>query len=219
MGTDITGTLAGRGSTTGARNCNRCGRVHEPADCPYKTVECHARKKKGHLKKMCSSRAEHFIEEQGSGEQGEQPEEDYVGNFGLFHHSSGGGKPRSVTLVINSIELEMGIDTESARTIVSRDTCDRLLGGQKLTPTTMVLRTYAGETLSLLGTCQVEVIYGDSKHQLELLVANVSGQSPILGREWLAQIRLDWKAVFPTNPLEMEDVLGKHGVFQGGLTP
>ena len=78
--------------------------------------------------------------------------------------------------------------------------------------------TYAGGILPLLGTCQVEVGYGDSKHQLELLVANVSGQPPILGRDWLAQIHLDWKTVFHINCLKLEDVLGKHkGVFQGGL--
>ena len=59
----------------------------------------------------------------------------------LFHHSSGGGNPWSVTLTINSTELEMEIETGSARTIVSRDTFDRLLGGQKLEETTTVLRT------------------------------------------------------------------------------
>ena len=167
---------------------------------------------------MCGSRAQHFIEKQNSGRQDEQPDEDDVGNLGLFHHSSGGGKPWSVTLAINSIELEMEIDTGSARTIVSWDMFDRLLGGQKLEPTTTVLRTYAGGILPLLGTCQVEVGYGDSKHQLELLVANVSGQPPILGRDWLAQIDLDWKTAFHIDRLKLEDVLEKHkGVFQGGL--
>ena len=112
----------------------------------------------------------------------------------------------------------MEIDTGSARTIVSRDTFDRLLGGQKLESTTTVLRTYAGGTLPLLGTCQVEVGYGDSKHQLELLVANVSGQRPILVRNWLAQIHLDWKTVFHIDRLKLEDVLEKHkGVFHDGL--
>ena len=76
----------------------------------------------------------------------------------------------------------MEIDTGLARTIVSWDMFDRLLGGQKLEPTTTVLRTYAGEILPLLGTFQVEVGYGDSKRQLELLVANVRGLPPILGR-------------------------------------
>ena len=88
---------------------------------------------------MCGSRAQHFTEKQDSGRQGEQPDEDDVGNLGLFHHSSGGRKPWSVTLAINSVQLEMEIDTGSARTIVSWKTFDRLLGGQKLEPTIMVL--------------------------------------------------------------------------------
>ena len=211
-GTGSGGSAISRGST-GVRNCYRCGHLHEPANCPYKTYECHACKNKGHLKKVCGSRAQHYIERQNSGDHQGQSEEEYVGNLGLFHRDSS-----SHALAINDRKMEMEIDTGSARTMVSRDTLTRLLGNQKLTPTSLVLRTFSGETLKLLGTCLVEVTCGDRKNQLELLVADVTGQPSILGRDWLSQIQLDWKTVFNIQPpLKLEDIPQKHGaIFQLG---
>ena len=69
------------------------------------------------------------------------------------------------------------------------------------------------------GVCEsMEVGYGDSKHQLELLVANVSGQPPILGRDWLAQIHLDWKS-FPHQLSQAGGCLGEAQRSFPGWTP
>ena len=39
------------------RSCYRCGGSHEPSQCRFQHVECHACGKKGHIRKVCRSKA------------------------------------------------------------------------------------------------------------------------------------------------------------------
>ena len=54
------------------------------------------------------------------------------------------------------------------------------------------LRTYTGELLEILGAIDVTVEYQSQKVQLRAVVAAGSGP-PLMGRDWLMNIRLDWQ--------------------------
>ena len=56
------------------------------------------------------------------------------------------------------------------------------------------------------------------RHRLELLVADVTDQPPIIGRDWLSKIKIDWKGVFHIKSRTLQQVLDKHeAVFEKGL--
>ena len=56
------------------------------------------------------------------------------------------------------------------------------------------------------------------RHRLELLVADVTDQPPIIGRDWLSKIKIDWKGVFHVKSRTLQQVFDKHEtVFEKGL--
>jgi len=60
-----------------------------------------------------------------------------------------------------------------------------------LQPTAVVFKPYMGEKLKPIGVLTVNVEYNKSRYVLDLYVVNRGGP-PLLGREWLKHIKLDW---------------------------
>ena len=65
----------------------------------------------------------------------------------------------------------------------------------ELQPTDAKLRTYSGEELGVLGSLKVSVEYKGQSKTLSLLVVKGNGPS-LLGKDWLGELRLDWKGLF-----------------------
>ena len=89
----------------------------------------------------------------------------------------------------------METDTGSAKSIIGKDTFSRFFSEKQLNTKAPVLTTYSGEELPMKGTIEVTVKHNQQTHQLGLSVADVTGQPPILGREWLSQVKIDWPHV------------------------
>ena len=82
----------------------------------------------------------------------------------------------------------------------------------------MRLHTYTGEDIPALGQELVAVQSGNQTEQLQIL--GVAGNGPsLLGRNWLTQLRLDWKESHQTSVrITLQDVLAKHAaVFSSQL--
>ena len=88
---------------------------------------------------------------------------------------------------INGKLLQMEVDTGAAVSIISEQTKNRLNLTVPLASPSVVLRTYAGEAMSVLGEMKVEVEYKD---QLTLMVVKGDGPNHF-GRDWLQSIRLE----------------------------
>ena len=58
--------------------------------------------------------------------------------------------------------------------------------------TNVVLSTYTGETVRPLGEAHVKVEYMGSQHTLPLLIVH-EGTGALFGRNWLTDVKLDWK--------------------------
>ena len=97
----------------------------------------------------------------------------------------------------------------------------RLFPQQELRPSLQRLTTYTGEQLSVCGELPVQVKYREQECTLTLTV--VEGKGPaLLGRDWLASLRLDWNSirkVWNTNIQSRLDALlvEYSDVFQEGL--
>ena len=93
---------------------------------------------------------------------------------------------------------------------ISQTTQKKLFLQAKLQKTTMKFRTYTAESLSVLGTLEVQVSYGNYLGKHTLFV--VSGNGPTLfGQDWLIDIRLDWSSFGVANvqqkPLTLKGLL------------
>ena len=170
---------------------------------------------------MCRSSASgrnHYMEtniERAESEEDEEEISQDFANLGVFH--TDGRNPWITSVMIDSQQVQMLIDTGSAKTIMSADSFKRLLN-KKLTPAKISLHTYSGERLPLLGSASVTVQCRGEAKQLSLMVADVEGQPTILGRDWLEHIKLDWKNVCSIRSRTLEQVLSSHKVvFQEGL--
>ena len=85
-------------------------------------------------------------------------------------------------------------------------------GTPKLNPAKVILRSYSGESIKVLGEMEVTVQYQDQKKKLNLLVVTGGGKS-LLGRDWLRHLKLNWcelNHLRITARLKLEDVLKKH---------
>ena len=79
-----------------------------------------------------------------------------------------------------------------------------------LQPTDIALTTYTGESLSIMGTYNVQVCYQSQVYTLPLIV--VKGRSPSLfGRNWLEKIKVDWNSIHALqNSSSLSSLLDKY---------
>ena len=90
--------------------------------------------------------------------------------------------------------LCMEVETGAAMSLVSEKTYRSLFPERCLQLSKACLRTYSGESITVIGQVEVEVCYEEQRVKVPLLV--VKGEGPSLfGRDWLTKIHLDWGAI------------------------
>ena len=137
--------------------------------------------------------------------------------YSTFQLSSPGTAPLIVTVNAKSVDLKMEIDTGASVSVISEQMYWTVWSKEQcpvLQQSTAQLRTYSGELLCVLGSITVSVSYRDQQCDLPLLVARgVSDELPLLGRDWLRVLKLDWKAVHlvqgPSNSMDQQFSTGK----------
>jgi len=92
----------------------------------------------------------------------------------------------------------MEIDTGASLSIISEKTFQSIwfpCTWPKLQNSRVKLHTYTEEALKVLGSIEVEVTYKEQRRSMPLLV--VVGEGPsLLGRGWLAKLKLDWQELY-----------------------
>ena len=88
----------------------------------------------------------------------------------------------------------MELDTGAAVSVMSSAAKDKLFPNLKPKTTSVILTTYTGEKISVLGKLIVDVKYGKQHKQLPLYVVDGNGPS-LMGRNWLPEINLNWKSL------------------------
>ena len=147
-------------------NCHRYGKQnHKSAQCPFRTARCHNCGKVGHIKKVCRQprrpptsqgrqTQRHPVRTVQEGI--ENPDElPYV----LHTLRAQSGQPLEVELMLDGKPLCMETDTGAAVLLLSEKTYQSLFLEHCLEPSKACLRTYSGESITVIGQAEVEVCY------------------------------------------------------------
>ncbi len=218
---------SGKGAASGAKaawECYRCGKPgHLANECKFKEAKCHQCGKIGHLKQVCRSQGK------GPKKQGQpfkqhsvcrfQEEEEEEEGFPLYHIGSKKKThpPLEAQVQMDDCPVTMEIDTGATLSLMAETMFRQLWPRRSLNVTTVRLCSYSKEPITVLGSVNVNTSYKGQTAQLPLLV--VKGKGPtLLGRNWLEELQLDWKAIHQVGSSGLERVLSEHqAVFQEGL--
>ena len=201
--------------------CYRCGADHLAPDCPFKGSTCTFCKKVGHIEKACknkrqkptSSRAHHVAKV--------DDDDDNENPYYLFNLSNDPSQDAMlVEVTLNDVNVSMELDTGASHSLINKGTYQRV-SARPLQHTNVNLKTYTGESISLLGTAPVLVKHGEK--QEELMVYVVDGEGPnIMGRDWLNHFKVSLQGIYNLvgthTTSDLEEVLSKHAdAFSKGL--
>ena len=200
------------------KKCYRCGRIgHLPSVCYFKDQKCRCCGKFGHIAKVCNSQeatddkqqrnySSRPRQQQQHSRHSNSQQTRYVDSetpcdatqdtsqWGIFTVQSTTQPSIEVELKVNNAEVVMELDTGASLTIMSEKTLQHKLPNLELQPSAVILKTYSGEQLKVLGQAQVKVTYKNQEIEAPLLV--VAGDGPTLfGRNWLQLLQLDWKEI------------------------
>jgi len=100
-------------------------------------------------------------------------------------------KPFTADFMLNGKPFSMELDTGATVSIISKAKFHQVFPNVNLQHSNVKLHAYSGESISILGQLEVDVIYGNQQAKLPLVV--VSGNGPSLfGRDWMLKIQLNW---------------------------
>ena len=129
--------------------------------------------------------------------------------------------PVQVELLLNDFKVLKEIDTEASCSVMNLQKFKELGDEKDLKETSVRLRTYTGEVVKPCGVADVRVVYEGCENSLPLIVVE-GGMPTLLGRNWLQNVKLDWKAIFPLTsedyPLKLDEMLDRYeSVFRDEL--
>ena len=118
---------------------------------------------------------------------------------------------------IDNKPLKMELDTGTSVSLVSAKTFATLQSSRQLQKSNMVLRTYSGEQIRVVGNTDVSVKYNTQVVTLPLQVIEGEGPS-LLGCNWCRHIKLGWKSIHIMKGDDLQLILERHrGAFRDRL--
>lgn len=224
VGRVSTGRPAGA-TATPPQSCYRCGKSgHHPDKCYFMLQKCRSCAKKGHVAKVCvvsngdigalhgtsrpnASYNKRFRKtghnasyvDYDSGDQVDESEDVSALEYNVLDSESlfTISEPDSAILlepVVNGVALQMELDTGASVSLISEKIWKETFPESELVKSDVLLKTYTGEKLHVLGEMQAQVVYNKQQKCLPLLVVSGSGPS-LWGRNWLTEIRLNWRFI------------------------
>ena len=109
--------------------------------------------------------------------------------------------PVVLSVSLEGIDCDMHVDTGATVSLVSKAFYKERFPHVPLENTDIELKAYAGHTIPVCGQINVAVSYQEQTGVLPLVVVDGDGP-PLLGRNWLNKIKLDWHKIFVVNKSE-----------------
>ena len=197
----------------GANNCYRCGGNHNAQKCWLKEEECRFCHKKGHIAKVCQKKKmsqgrkpgtkEMTVQEMEARRESSDSDYDEKDVYCFKGKSTQGRKgmkqwraekPVFVEVAIEGQAVKMELDTGAAVSILPFQMYREKFSHVPLQKSHTKLKTYTGEKVLPRGEITVKVEKDGATGELSLLVCDGSGP-PLLGRNWLSQIPLEWGCI------------------------
>ena len=111
----------------------------------------------------------------------------------FFHiHNRTATKPYIVNLTVNGKEIQFEVDTGSGVTVVNQETYYEHFKQKRLEKCDIILKSYTGEQIPVVGMLHVDVEYRDRKGENMKLMILKGNNVNLVGRNWINQIRLKW---------------------------
>ena len=182
------------------RECSRCGGPdHVAANCRFAEYVCRKWNKKGHLTRVCRSQkcTSRSGKTSGAGAQAHQLTSTDPGSeeeqplYRLEQHKA---SPIKVNVLGNGVPVTMELETGAAVSVMSQQQQKELFPTAQLQPSKVILCTYTAQSVGMVGTLLVKVVYEEQEKDLSLFI--VQGKGPALfGRDWLASLKLRWPSI------------------------
>ena len=183
--------------------CYRCGQSnHDQQACRFRQATCHSCGKVGHIAPVCRSRKPTSTRRSRPKQPTPTPKAKWVDveasdseEAALFTIGEKTTNPISVEVKVNGRNLSMELDTGAAVSIMSNTTRKAVFPRAKVQPCSVNLRTYTGEVIKVVGELSVVVQHGHLEaKKIPLIIVEGDGP-PLLGRNWLEHVQLDWKVI------------------------
>ena len=199
---------------THREKCFRCGDTrHKAPSCFYKDKECFLCKKKGHIAKVCASKkrskpsvnkldqasggAERGAENVCDDQRGAMPEGDKDELYYIYKTELCRESPMMVDMELNGEAAHMELDTGASLTVAGRKQLEEVIGKFEVESTSIKLKTYGERIIYPVGVANVLVKYRNQVKNLPIVVTSEPGPM-LFGRNWLRELRIDWKGILPT---------------------
>ena len=113
--------------------------------------------------------------------------------------TSGSPRPYYCTVYLNGVEVVFEIDTGAGRTLLCEHDYYRVHSNGDAHVTlergnVPRLRSYSGNIIDTVGCIEINVKHNTSQHKMAAIVVKSRGPN-LLGRDWLATLKLDWSTV------------------------
>lgn len=172
-------------------DCFRCGSAHESSTCKFRKYRCRSCKRYGHLAKMCRGGAR-----DSANVVVEDSDRDEVVLYNVYSCDGRSGH-YEISLKVAQKNVRMQIDTGASVSIVPEALYKKYWPSLPLEPSPLKLKTYGGTPLTVAGKLSVLVEHNGQREHLPLIVVKTRDNSntALLGRDWLAALKLDWTSV------------------------
>ena len=190
-------------------SCFRCGgKYHTPDRCRYKNEQCYSCKKRGHISKLCPDKSNKNKGRDAISHVQYDTDGDEDTSFGLYGvytvYDSASGI--HVDILLDGKNVPMQVDTGAVVSLVSEYLYRGQLSHIPLQRSTMLLKSYTGDPVAVIGKIEVPVMYNDQSYTLPLMVTP-GRKHALMGRDWLNVIGLNWANIF-----NITDSVGVNGL-------
>ncbi|XP_046601433.1 uncharacterized protein K02A2.6-like [Neodiprion lecontei] len=170
-------------------SCTKCGYTHAINRCPAYNKICNNCRKKNHFAEMCFKKQYGNERDQKINEINE--DSDHSEYLFIAQVETSNVKERwYAELVINNHSIEFKIDTGADVNILPMPIFKKInIAKKEIQRTNTKLNCYSGETLNVVGKCNVMCHRKGQKHEIEFFVIDSNG-TPLLGRKTSEEINL-----------------------------
>ncbi|XP_075733513.1 uncharacterized protein LOC142775690 isoform X1 [Rhipicephalus microplus] len=151
--------------------CSKCGRTHQPGNCPAFGRTCRKCQKRNHFAICCRSSA--LVGEI----------QDHEDDFSILEVSTRGVTSQrdwTVRMTVNNVSVELKVDTGSQANLLPVRIYNRMHPSPEMKQSSVVLHSYGGDTIKHLGVIRTEATLGDQAIPLDFFVVR-KGRQAILG--------------------------------------